>query len=236
MTSKIQDNLNKYCLINRKYQILNDTEFYSKFSNIKIEFLKTAWDYGLNEIQNDEIIKNAVELPKQGKKEIEKKLRKFNFSGSELFYFLNSKFEVNELKLDDGQIERRLRNILAIRHQKNLNSEIKKLNRKERLNEIKDKILSGILTSIIPLIIIGIIFGSKIRDGFTSIDVLTERIYEREIYEFNGSICRDGNISHSQGRGTCSWHHGVQYEFYKGQHKKTRSECRIEAKEISWIE
>ena len=107
---------------------------------------------------------------------------------------------------------------------------------KEKLNKIKSKIISGITIAFIPIVIVGFLFGSRIIDGFTSVYVLTERIYEREVYEFNGSICRDGSTSHSQGRGTCSWHDGVRYKFYKGQHKKTKNECRIEAKKRSWIE
>ena len=107
---------------------------------------------------------------------------------------------------------------------------------KEKLSRVKEKIVSGIATAIIPVIIVGFFFGSRIRDGFTSVDVLTERIYEREIYEFSVSICRDGTTSHSQGRGTCSWHNGVRYKFYKGEHKLTKQECRNLAEERSWID
>lgn len=236
MISEIQDKLNKYCLINRKYQLLNETDFISKFTNIKTEYLNKAWEYSCGEIQNSEIIKNTLELPKNGKKEITNRLQKFNFVSSDLYFYLNSKFDVKEFKLDDERIERRLRNTLAERHQKILKAEIKKLKRKEKLSRVKEKIVSGIATAIIPVIIVGFFFGSRIRDGFTSVDILTERIYEREIYEFSGSICRDGTTSHSQGRGTCSWHNGVRYKFYKGQHKKSKEKCRIEAKERSWIE
>ena len=68
MISEIQDKLNKYCLINRKYQLLNETDFISKFTNIKTEYLNKTWEYSCGEIQNSEIIKNTLELPKKWKK------------------------------------------------------------------------------------------------------------------------------------------------------------------------
>lgn len=236
MIQEIQDKLNRYCLINRKYQLLDESQFLSEFPNIESEYLKKAWKYSLDKIQNYEVIKDAKELPTGGEKIISNRLHRFNFNSSDLYYYLNSKFDVKELKHEDEIIERRLRITLAVRHQNILSSEINNLKRRQKLNEIKDKIVSGFKVIIIPLLIIGFLFGSRIRDGFTSVDVLTERIYEREIYEFNGSVCRDGWISNSQGRGTCSWHNGVRFKFYKGQHKYSKKECREMAKQRSWIE
>ena len=118
MNSEIQDKINKYCLINRKYQLLDESNFKLKFSKIDIKELKLAWEYGCDKIQNDEIIKDAKDLPKNGKKDISQKLQKFNFESNDLFYYLNSKFDVKELKLNEEQVERRLRNLLALRHQK----------------------------------------------------------------------------------------------------------------------
>lgn len=236
MNSEIQDKINKYCLINRKYQLLDESNFTLKFSKIDIKDLKLAWKYGCDKIQNDEIIKDSKDLPKNGKKDISQKLQKFNFESNDLFYYLNSKFEVKELKLDEEKVERRLRNILALRHQKIILTEINKLKRKEKLTQFKEKVVGIATLSIIPIIVIGFFFGSHIRDGFTTVDVLTERIYQREIYEFNGSKCNDGSTSHSQGRGTCSWHDGVNYKFYTGEHKYSLEECRNKAKDRSWIE
>jgi len=200
VTPELQKKLNKYALINRKYQLFDKTQFLSTFSKIETEHLQEAWQYGSDEIQNKEIIKNASEISRKGKKVVSNRLLRFNSDSSDLFYYLNSKFDVKELKLDEEQIERRLRNTLAKRHQKILKAKIKKEERSRKIH------------------------------------VLTNRIYEREVYEFSGSICRDGSTSHSQGRGTCSWHNGVRYEFHKGQHKLTKQECRILAKERSWIE
>jgi len=240
VTPELQNKLNKYALINRKYQLFDKTQFLSTFSKIETEYLAKAWQYGSDEIQNKEIIKNANELPRKGKKEVSNRLLKFNSDTDDLFYYLNSKFDVKELKLDEEQIERRLRNTLAKRHQKILEAEIKKEERsrkiQEKVTEVKRKVISGVMMAIIPVLIVGFLFGSRIIDGFTPVDVLTNRIYEREVYEFSGSICRDGSTSHSQGRGTCSWHDGVRHKFYEGQHKLTKQECRILAKERSWID
>lgn len=78
-------------------------------------------------------------------------------------------------------------------------------------------------------------FGTRIIDGFTPIDTLTERLHERSKYKFSGSKCNDGWNSYSQGQGACSWHDGVRYEFSKGEYSKTLKECRLEAEEISWM-
>lgn len=237
MNEEIQNNLNKYCIINRKYHLLDETQFSSIFSNIKIEYLKKAWEYSYAEIQNKEIITSYVELQKSRKKEFSNRLRKFNFNSSDLYFYLKSEFNVKELFFDDEHFERCIRNVLAKRHQRIIKAEIKKLKGQEKLKEVKDKIISIIAITFIPIFIVLFFFGSRIRDGFTSVDTLTERIYERAVYQFDGSICRDGKISHLQGRGTCSWHNGVVYrKFYKGQHKKSKKECRIEAEGRSWIE
>jgi hypothetical protein len=236
MSTEIQDKLNRYCLINRKYQLLDYTNFLSNFRYIETHYLSSAWVYSNQKIYNHEIIKNTNELPKDGKQKISDLLQEFNFESSDLYYYLNSYFDVKVLKLEEERIERRLRNILAKRHQKILESEIEKLNKAETLYEIKRKIILRSALTLIIIAIFSLFFGSRIRDGFTSIEVLTERIYQKKIYKYNGSICRDGSRSRSQGRGTCSWHGGVSYKFYEGQHKLTKKECREIAKKRSWIE
>ena len=77
-------------------------------------------------------------------------------------------------------------------------------------------------------------FGTTIINGLTSVDTLTKKIHERSKYKFSGSKCNDGSTSYSQGQGTCSWHDGVDYEFFKGDYAKSLEECRNEAKGLSW--
>lgn len=236
MDFKIQKILWKYSEINRKYQLQSKEELFSNFSNVSNENLENAWKVGLEKIQNREIIKNTSQLPSSGEFEIKQRLKEFNYNSQDLYYYLNSSFNVKELKLDEERIERRLRHILAQRHQKLLKNEIKNVRKKDRLDKIKDRICGLILQIVIVSSLVGYFFGEKIINGLTPVDVLTERLYNESVYTYNGSMCRDGTTSYSQGRGTCSWHGGVSYEFFKGEHKKTKNECRIEAKKISWID
>ena len=59
MNTEIQEILNRYCLIVRKYNLLNEDQFFSEFSNIKTEYLENAWKYSFEKIQNREIVKNT---------------------------------------------------------------------------------------------------------------------------------------------------------------------------------
>jgi len=79
-------------------------------------------------------------------------------------------------------------------------------------------------------------FRHSVTGGLTSVSVLAERIHEDSKYNFTGSICYDGWISHSQGQETCSWHGGVKLEFFEGEYSKSWEQCRKEAKEISWLD
>jgi hypothetical protein len=87
-----------------------------------------------------------------------------------------------------------------------------------------------------PLIaILGYFLMPPLIDRLTPVDVLTERIYNREVYKFSGAKCNDGSIGHSQGSGTCSWHDGVNFYFDKGDHKKSIEDCHSEALDLSWL-
>ena len=79
------------------------------------------------------------------------------------------------------------------------------------------------------------LFGARVVDGFTPVEKLAEKIHERSKYKFSGSKCNDGFVSFSQGQGTCSWHDGVRYEFYKDEYSKTWEDCLNEAEKISWL-
>lgn len=79
-------------------------------------------------------------------------------------------------------------------------------------------------------------FGPSVVDGLTPVEVLTRKIYEDSRFRYDGSICRDGWISGSQGRGTCSHHGGVSREFYKGEYRMTIEQARVLATERSWLQ
>jgi hypothetical protein len=83
--------------------------------------------------------------------------------------------------------------------------------------------------------------------NYVSIEKLSQTFYESEIFRHSGAICRDGWVSHSQGRGTCSHHGGVSYYFSEGSHKYSEVESKQmaklklkgytqKAKEISWVD
>lgn len=65
-----------------------------------------------------------------------------------------------------------------------------------------------------------------------NIDSLTLLVASKYRYTFDGAVCNDGWISHSQGRGTCSHHGGVSFYFYSGDYKKSKAECEKEAIEL----
>lgn len=251
MDNEIQKLLNQYCYILRKYNLKNKEEYISIFKDVELEILEKSGEYSLVKIRNRDIIKDTETLPVNAKKTIRQKNKKIKKDVDSLYSYLKSEFDVRKLKYDEERIERKLRNRLAVIHQKKIKRSIDRKVRTRKRHEKTQKIVQKtvdtiqkilrtitavVIVAIIPALFIGLIFGGRIRDGFTSVDVLTERIYNREVYEFSGSVCQDGWISHSQGRGTCSWHGGVRYEFYKGQHKKTREECKKIAKELSWVD
>lgn len=111
-----------------------------------------------------------------------------------------------------------------------------------KLTEEKQKKIKGFFNRntaltfiLISSTIFGIFFfGARIVDGFKSVETLTIKIHERSKYKFSGSKCNDGWTSLSQGQGTCSWHDGVRYEFYKGEYSRTLEDCQREAEELSW--
>ena len=74
-----------------------------------------------------------------------------------------------------------------------------------------------------------------LADKFTPVDVLTRRLYERSMQVSEGAICIDGTISSSTGRGTCSHHGGVDYQFKDTIYSKTLEQCRKEAEDISLL-
>jgi hypothetical protein len=128
--------------------------------------------------------------------------------------------------------ERRYRHLLALSYIELLKKEI----------SLKDRVRIEILKlwkyHKIELIIGFVILSFTIRpisDRLSSVESLANKIHERSIYTFSGAVCNDGSESHSQGRGTCSWHHGVNRYFYKGSYGKSMKESYEEARKISWV-
>lgn len=98
----------------------------------------------------------------------------------------------------------------------------------------KNKSYTGVRSIIFIFSVIFLCCLPRIIQGLTPVEILTERLHENSKYTFNGSICNDGHISHSQGQGSCSWHGGVNSSFEKGDYSKSIEECRVEALKLSW--
>jgi len=233
----IEDKLDSCALIIRKYDLGDRVYFFSKFPGMNRETLETAWNFGLQKIQNREIIKDASDLRSDDLEIVTNKLSAFDNNPPErLYYYLNTEFDVKQLKLKDENIERRLRHSLADTFIKLQSAELSEnlIKEKRPISWRVKNLLKKSLYIFIILVIIGLIKLPRIINGFTPVSVLTEKIHEKSKYKFNGAICNDGWTSHSQGSGTCSHHDGVDYYFYKGEYSKTIEECRKEAEEISW--
>jgi hypothetical protein len=242
----IQDKLNACAIIVRKYNLGVDKVlkfdfgdekyFFDKFSNIDKKILRNAWTLALKEIQNREIIKDTSQLSSADIEQVNKKVIGFDTNSQTFLHYLKSNFDVRELKLTDENIERRTRNLIAHRYLELVEKEVSELSVNSK-NSFKSKtgaFFNKFKAAFIILGIVGVFATPRIIDGLTPVDILTEKIHENSKYKFNGSICNDGHTSHSQGRGTCSWHGGVNYKFYKGDYSKTIEECREEAIKLSW--
>ena len=255
MTSmeNLQDKINQYALIVRKYNLGNKDYFNFYFSNLANSKLEMAWTFAQSKIQNEEIIKNASRLTVEEEKLATLKTSAFDNKSSKLYERLNSKFDVKDLKLKDENVERKVRHVLALRFLKNLSNEIKEFENVEP-KFFKPKIvrfINKIKYGLIAVAIILVFFAPRIIDGLTlpenllnkylhnkyslikasviDVNVITNYLYENSKYKFNGAICNDGSTSHSQGQGTCSYHDGVDYYFYVGDYSKTIEECRENA-------
>ena len=238
INTDILKKIERSAFIIRKYNLGDESYFFSKFPVASKVVLEIIWNKEYKKVHNKEIVKNSKELNPSDLVFVDKKFKEFESNTDKLYDYLISEFDYKKLKLDEENKERRLRNLLSKKFielsSKEIPDEIKidDKQRKEK-KEIKQNriIILAIIFSLFTYI-----FGTTIYDGFTPVKQLTERIHERSKYEFSGSICNDGTTSRSQGRGTCSWHKGVRYEFYKGSYRKGLSQCKIEAIESSWID
>jgi len=234
---KIIDKLNSSALIIRKYNLGDKTFFIDKFKHVHISMLENAWEFGSKKIQNREIIKDASSLELQENKSAQSRFDNFEQGIQKVYNYLESDFDVKKLKLKEENIERHFRHLLAERYVHLEIYNILEIKKKGNIH-LKEKIANFFYTFLFIIIIIGIVgFLSvpRIIDRLTPVGTLTERIHEKSKYKFSGAICNDGWTSHSQGRGTCSYHNGVGYYFYKGNYSKSFEQCRKEAMKISWF-
>lgn len=268
--TELKKKLNEYTFIYIKYRIGYKNQFFAKFSFIDSSILEHAWNESKkiilsnSQINTNEIIEDSKLNTKshfeQNKIAVKRAKNYEVFDQDYIFDFLKSNY--NKTNIEEDNIERRFRNILANKYLAELFSEIKILHDK-KVNQI-NKIIKPIKLffnfikinklKFATIFILMLYFSNNIIDAFTQPDVLVVKyiknkyplynsinidqillansIHEESRFKFNGAICNDGSKSHSQGRGTCSWHGGVYYYFYIGEYEKDFEECKIEANNI----
>lgn len=271
--TELKKKLNEYTFIYIKYRIGYKNQFFAKFSFINSSILEHAWNESKkiilsnSQINTNEIIEDSKLNTKshfeQNKIAVKRAKNYEVFDQDYIFDFLKSNY--NKTNIEEDNIERRFRNILANKYLAELFSEIKILHDK-KVNQI-NKIIKPIKLifnfikinklKFATIFILMLYFSNNIIDAFTQPDVLVVKyiknkyplynsinidqillansIHEESRFKFNGAICNDGSKSHSQGRGTCSWHGGVYYYFYIGEYEKDFEECKIEANNITAI-
>lgn len=242
---EIQIQLNAVATVIRRYNLGNEDYFVNTFKKCKKSQLYSTWSFTQRYVLNKEIIKDCDSISDNELVKLNDELVKFNFNSDELLHYLRSEFDPKLYKLSEENIERRLRHLLAERYirlsyyeiidlQENLQA-IKDLKNKqiENYNLLKAKYKNHILFLVCFL---ALFFFFDMFDRLTPVQYLTYRIHEKSKYKFDGAVCNDGSISHSQGRGTCSWHDGVNHYFYEGNYAKTLKESKIEAIELSLID
>jgi hypothetical protein len=233
---RIQSRLNQSAQIIRKYELGDIEYFYNVFQNVTKSELETAWNLAQEKIDNLEIVKDSLEINTYRYFLTNEKVASFKNNKNKIYRYLKSDFNSKRTERKDKEIERRLRHILAEKYVKILSNEVFNILEGQRVSIIPNIIDFFDRYKVIILIFgfISLITAPRIINGLTPVEELTYKIHENSIYQFNGSVCNDGKISHSQGRGTCSWHKGVDHKFYKGQYSKTLNECREEAIKLSW--
>jgi len=233
---KIQDKLNSAALIVRKYNLGTYSFFQEKFNQHTKEDLDSSWAFSLSKIQNSEIVKDANDISQEEQESAVSKAKSFHFDLKNVFIYLNSGFDPKALKLTDEKIERRFRNIIALKYIEVLSTEKVEIfySEKKKLKSLIADFFGKYKIAIVLLSIVVVLSTPRLIEGFTPVEELAKKLHENSKYDFNGSICNDGKVSHSQGRGTCSWHGGVRYRFYTGDYSKSIEECRVEAKRLSW--
>ena len=233
----MQNKLSYFALVVRKYNIGDKDYFFSKFPGIDNSALEIAWSFGLKKIQNTEIIKDAASLSEEAVYVIKIKVDNIGNNSDSIYQYLNSGFDVKKLKLDDENIERRVRNIIAVRYLQNFSVEILQLHNKSK-NSFKAKAArfgNKIKYGLFVILVIGAFSAPRIITGLTPVDKLTEKIHKESGHQIRvGAICMDGWRSSATGRGACSHHDGVREWVYKTSYYKTLEECKKEAQRKSW--
>lgn len=205
-----KENLNLYACLLRKYYIGEEDYMYITLSKIAKTEINNSWNYALKKIQHDERIKNSSSITLGAFSLVTKRYEGFE-NHDQIVKYLFSGFEPSELKLNDENIERRLRYLLAIKTLKSLEksinfefveSELENKSKKEEANlrealksefanlkksEIskRQKIKRTGISAALFLVFIGSIFGYFAFKHINKLENLNARILEKSLIQKN---------------------------------------------------
>ena len=134
-TNNRTQNLNLYASLLRKYYIGEEDYMYITLSKITRTELDNAWYFALQSVRHEERIKSSSTASDGYFSAVIKRYDSFK-SNDEIIHYLFSRFEPSKLKLNDENIERRLRYLLALKILKYLEQEI---NGEFKLKELDKK-------------------------------------------------------------------------------------------------
>ena len=205
-----KENLNLYACLLRKYYIGEEDYMFITLCNIDKTELINSWHYALKKIQHYERIKNSSSVTLGAFSMAMKRYDGFE-NHDQIVRYLFSSFEPTELKLNDENIERRLRYLLAIKTLKSLEqninfefieSELEKKSNKEAANlrEILKNELSTLkiteisrrqkikkvgITIFLTLVLIVSVLGYFTFKHIKNIENLNAKILEKSVLQKN---------------------------------------------------
>lgn len=231
--------LDRYTYVTIRYKLADQNTYIQYLNTYPRAWINESWGRVNLELHSNEVVSDAKYENHINKSTLENEIIKAGSSLNEWYIYLCEPFTGDKEDWGNELAIRRARHQIAMQFYSTASVELIKCfdqcnsyKEKHNNNDNKEKIIIAIYI----LFLLSIPFWSRIKDGFTSVDILTEKIYHESRFGFNGAICRDGWISHSRGRGTCSHHGGVRYYFTKNDHQISREEAREEARKRSWIE
>lgn len=231
--------LDRYSYVAVRYKLADRTGFTKSLAAYPKSWLTASWRRA-----NSAMIKESFVADSRNDNYINQAVLKHELSvaGDSIdtwYAYLKTPFLAEKWDWDTELAMRRARHQIASQFMGTATAELAKCHNdcttpKER--ELKEERRLQRLALFVILIFFSLPFWPRIKEGFTSVDTLTEKIYQESRYGFDGAICRDGWTSHSQGRGTCSHHGGVSYYFSQDDYRMTREQARVEAHKRSWID
>lgn len=217
------------------YSIGDEFYFYLRFSRIEKSVLQEIWKVASS---RQPFVTHYELIDESEKTIVRKKAWTFRGDSKVIYDYLSKPLQDNSKGFS---VECELRRVLAIRYIDSVGYSLYNgpggipKSFLSALIKRKQKIANGVMLGLLIFGVVALFSLPRIIDGFTPVRTLAREYYEDSRYKFSGAICRDGWISHSRGRGTCSHHGGVREYFDEGEHRQTYEECLRRARERSWV-